>query len=290
VLFVVLVGSGFVPDIRLAMNLREARAAGLLTERKPVSPAAKDDAKLLYDPTVHKFAGVAAQMSTLYPTIIKRPAPQMMRYLNAMREAAERPSCSAFVFYDTEAFGARGGENVLWAAKAWCDLAKDADDLVASANMARHLALQGTVVQVGRWGYLVERITDRAKKLGIDPAGRAAIKKALGPPIDLREVLRGSVATSVGNLEREVKMDGRRRASATRDESAGLAFWIDFFKSHPAGPDFAAAVRANNEGISQANVYLDSWFDPAGITGTSPTPWATWADIVEKGNRRAAEL
>lgn len=281
-LFVVLVSSGFVPDIRLAMNLREARETGILPMKKKAHVDPAKDSAMLYNQAFNKFSPLANQLMLDYPTVMKAPTPQLRRYLDAVRVASRREGFSGL---ESEKYASTDLGQLFSAGRAMTQLATTAEELEDAAHIARHIAQQRTIVSAGQWGFLASRILAKAKTLSLSDADGIKVVAALGPALDLREVLKDHVGQCIEGYELRVEADRIRRAGTTRSEAAYLMFWNGFFRKYPAGTDLVPIIEANEDEIDATNNAMFDYTDFEGLTGSSPKRWGPWAKMIDEAGK-----
>jgi len=281
--------AGYVPDLMIVSTMRGARAEGLLTLPPSPNPSGKDDARPLYVAAATKYAQAPALLETDYARQIKTPAPHVVKYLDAMAVASERPFCSTV---EDNAWDYRGQEeqkittgSLHSAAKAIVDRATDERGLRAAARIARHLALQESARAPLYTALLGVRALDRAAVLGLDAAARRRVADAFGPPLEPREAFRRRVAYSAVEFERRNKEEGPR-VGRTRDEERYLRFWRGFFRTAPTGGSaFVGAVRERAEEIERAES-TGRYTDLTPVVGGAPHPWLAWTQRLEAANAR----
>jgi len=288
--FVIAVGSGFIPDLRLSSELRKAKQAGLtILDHPNVIPSVDDNATIAYRQTISKFGSIPALIASDLARQIKENKPQTRRYVQAMCVASKRP---AFV-----PLGAGSEPNsgyslpiettVFTAARAAIMLGTTKDDLEGPARMAKHLGDRGTALEVGQWAYLVNAIFNRAKVLHLSAEDQSRIATLLGPPPSAWQALHNHVARKILKMEANAKLEGRG-VGRVREEAAYLQFWREFFTENPKDRPIKEAVRAKESVIQDGENRNGEFMDFQGLFGSSVNPWTDWAGLVDGASQRLA--
>ena len=284
--------SGYVPDMMLVSAMRGARAEGLLALPPATRVAKERDARPLYASAGQKYPQAPYLLSGDFARQVKKPAPHVAKYLEAMARASARPECSRIVDgwsrYD-ERVGVRLPE-LYFAAKAMVARAGDEAALLPAARIARHIRSQEDVRPLGYWAALVQKTLDRGAKIGLDRAALARLGAALGPPVAPREAVRLHFARTVAEYERETLERGAR-VSRTREQAAYVRFWRGFLARAPRdGKGFIQAVRGSESEIARAESSGLAYTDLSGIVGASLTPWMSWATLLDRADQRIGAL
>ncbi len=289
VFFVIAVGSGFIPDLRLGSEIRKARESGLmLLDRPEVQPKAEDNASPVYRGVITKFGSLPRFLISDFAGQVKANTPQMGRYLQAMSDASKCPAYSPVENGAAENTPDQPVDVYLFAtARAATELATGADQLEGPARMAKHLGDRGTALKVGQWAFMVNAVLDRAKALHLSPAQSFRIASLLGPPLSARQALHDHVARTIRKMEDTAKMDGRG-ASRVRDEVAYLQFWREFFAENPPNRPIKEVVRAKESLVEEAEARNGDYMDFEGLFGPSASPWTDWAKLVDEASQRLA--
>jgi hypothetical protein len=290
VFFVIAVGSGFIPDLRLDFELRNAKQSGLtLLERPDVQPKAGDNAAVAYGQAISKFGPIPNYLASDFAGQIKANNPQTRRYIQAMSEASKRPAFVPVVDNSgtDDGFHVPIGATLFNASRAAVAFAVNADQLEPPARMAKHLGDRGSALEVGQWAYVVNAIFNRAKVLHLSAEDQSRLAALLGPPPSARQALHDHVARKILKMEAAAKKDGRGVARV-RDEVAYLQFWREFFAENSSNRPLAPAIRAKENLIQEAENRNGEFMDFQGLFGSSVNPWTDWAGLVDGASQRLA--
>lgn len=278
---------GYVPDVRLAWELRKARDEGLFGTTPPRIALAESGNRAFAQALAANRA--AAERIRLHPESRGwAPNASTVRFVDDVLEAADRPGRD-WVGSDPNALphsvapkGMIGISDqspplyVVVAGEEIAARAKDEARLLRAVKVASLLNRTGSLRESQLWGNLANRILDRARDLGVSPR---AIVREFGPPPEPRRILQTRFARAIESMEDD-RAHRNWSVGDIRSEGAYLRSVRSLLREAPQGKGFAAWLRRRGPEIPLVDRHI------GGIrTGFIPLPaseWERWATDLDR--------
>jgi hypothetical protein len=283
ILFVLAVGSGYIPDFMLRSEMAAAREEGLIQPaREAPFISSSKNAHLRYQEIESRYGAALAQLRAA--PIGALSDPQVQKMLREYAEASKRPVYQELVPPPDARYGrpypyGNVRSDIAFVGLILAREAKSADDLAAAARMANHLRSSDPAeLPSPDWAKIAERVLDKASALNLRAEDRQAVGAALGPTPDLKGELRAHVVGVLQRLEKQSKSGEARRMTA--EKVRFLRFWREFLRTVPTEPKaFAIAVAAAEPKIEQVDAGVGIYRD---YSTSSPLPWKDWAEAMAR--------
>jgi hypothetical protein len=246
------VGVSLLPGWQLDRELKGARADGLALEPLPFRkvPEARDLGPAYREAARRYPSGTRTLLMTP-----NHPTPEMTTYVREVGRIAARGDFSSVLGYSADLVATAG--------RVTARTAHNEAELLPAAYIARSLRRDDDLSATLYWAKTAEATLDAMDRLHLTPSARRRVLTALGPSLDVREILRHRMASVMSERELEfLPADPLARLPVyrTRKRARYVSEWRTFWRTAPRDPE-ALALALDQAGPRLKGIENDlGWY------------------------------